>query len=106
MRNSLRSASASMMALAALSGFNFEQTPQPGSPAEVVAKAESGRVANPSALANALRIQQTMLQQTGYGYVRAPRKPRNPGPGWSNRHVQRMARKKRNVKANRRAHRG
>lgn len=39
----------------------------------------------------------------GYGmYVSQRRR----GPGWTNRHVQRMARKRRNVLRNRRAHRG
>ena len=30
---------------------------------------------------------------------------RRPGPGWTNSHVQRLARKRRNVKANRKNHR-
>jgi hypothetical protein len=38
----------------------------------------------------------------GMGSSRGGR--RNPGPGWSNAHVKRMARKARNVKANRANH--
>ncbi len=41
--------------------------------------------------------------RTGEGYVYGDRRP--GGPGWSNRQVQRMARKKRAVKANRKNHR-
>lgn len=42
----------------------------------------------------------------GSGVARGRSGPRHPGPGWSNRHVQRMARKRRNVLRNRKAHRG
>jgi len=96
-----------LMAAAASSGFVFDATPQPGSPAATIARAaELGRAANPSALAEALRIQSALLTQAGFSRTGVPRKPRAPGPGWTHRQVQRMARKKRNVKANRRAQRG
>lgn len=48
---------------------------------------------NPSAAAEKRRLEQ--LLRNGWGG--SPRKPRRPGPGWTNRHVQRMAQKRRDV---------
>ena len=45
------------------------------------------------------------VRHEGRGCGGKQRATRNPGPGWSHAQVQRMARKRRNVLRNRRAHR-
>lgn len=82
---------ASILAAAALSmaGFNAMATDAP-------TKAVPTRSA--PGLAERLR------RMTGGEY--RPKSPRRRGPGWSFAHVKRMARKRKNVLRNRRAHRG
>ena len=108
MRSTQYSTAAALMAALAVSGFSVSHNQ--ANPETVSVRNVSGVIdeTTPSkaalgdrAAASAERFYNSVLR----GISNTAGRPRNPGPGWTNKHVQRLARKRRNVKANRKAHR-
>ena len=93
-----------MLSAAVLGMFGgIAATPDAKTTTEAKTGNEVNNTKNTPSKANSFERQMNAMLG-GSGISRSNR--RNPGPGWSNRQVQRMARKKRAVKANRSNHKG
>lgn len=107
----IRPSASALMALAAMAMSSGFSTSSPTGRVLVSEDTEAARTSsNPSSqltknLGAKSAAERAFEKMFGVG-VRFPNRPsRNPGPGWTHAHVQRMARKKRNQKRNRLAHR-
>lgn len=100
MRNS-RSSLAGALAIAALSMSSAVVSPPNSATSASAPSAKNQPLKAGAADFNMTKIMRELARGSGQN-----RPARNRGPGWTRAHVQRMARKRRNVARNRAAHRG
>jgi hypothetical protein len=96
---------AAAMAMASMAGLAPSAAPQP---VNQQVRAASGDLVIVDEMANLSRTgERNAIAKAMFGSVGRGKPERHPnGPGWTQAHVQRMSRKRRNQQRNKRAHRG